>query len=655
MDSGNIILRPVRDLLGMSFFIPDYQRGYRWEEQQAKDLLSDIEAFICKIKDTPNSSEIYCIQPLVVQYDKEKNERKILENLSRRVEEGVSSIAEIKEIIKEKWDVVDGQQRLTTIFLILQFLKVTPLYSIEYQTRTGSEDFLNNYLYKKAEENIDFYHIEKVRQAIGKWFEQKDENFINVFKNTLLDKVKFIWYQLSDSENAISVFTRLNIGKIPLTNSELIKALFLNRSNFRIISSDLTAIQLEIASQWDEIETTLQNDEFWLFIHNKNYDKPTRIDFILDYICKEDILKVGGKRDITNKKIKEKIGNDEYTTFRYFYEAIEYFKKNQDAKEWLSEIWQKKIRHYFEIFNEWYSDYQLFHYVGYVLETDIIKINELISKYNENNMEKEIFIKWVKDKIKTYFHNNDWFWNLETYDFASDNEDKSENNKSDKTVCRPLLLLHNIETIIQQNKKLVEESKYNLPNFNKFPFHLYKSENWQVEHIHPNAGEKLKEPKDKKLYLLLAKKALLDDNSLCENIDKYISGDDKIIFEDLYKDINEYASPISEKNKNKIYNFTLLDETTNKEYQNSIFPIKRAFLASKEQGYKPVYEIKNNELDPNPKKSDEIAFVPVCTKNVFAKNYTELPSSLMAWTDDDAKGYLGDIKNKLKYYFTKDT
>ena len=63
MDSGNIILRPVRDLLGMSFFIPDYQRGYRWEEQQVKDLLSDIEAFICKIKDTPNSSEIYCIQP----------------------------------------------------------------------------------------------------------------------------------------------------------------------------------------------------------------------------------------------------------------------------------------------------------------------------------------------------------------------------------------------------------------------------------------------------------------------------------------------------------------------------------------------------------------------------------------------------------------
>lgn len=35
MGNNTISLKPVKELLGMNFFIPDYQRGYRWERQQA--------------------------------------------------------------------------------------------------------------------------------------------------------------------------------------------------------------------------------------------------------------------------------------------------------------------------------------------------------------------------------------------------------------------------------------------------------------------------------------------------------------------------------------------------------------------------------------------------------------------------------------------
>ena len=39
----NIIeLKSISELLKMKFFIPNYQRGYRWTEQQVKDLLNDI-------------------------------------------------------------------------------------------------------------------------------------------------------------------------------------------------------------------------------------------------------------------------------------------------------------------------------------------------------------------------------------------------------------------------------------------------------------------------------------------------------------------------------------------------------------------------------------------------------------------------------------
>lgn len=50
MEENKIELKSVSELLGMKFFIPSYQRGYRWTEQQVKDLLEDILEFAKKEK-----------------------------------------------------------------------------------------------------------------------------------------------------------------------------------------------------------------------------------------------------------------------------------------------------------------------------------------------------------------------------------------------------------------------------------------------------------------------------------------------------------------------------------------------------------------------------------------------------------------------------
>ena len=42
MAENKIELKSINELLGMKFFRPLYQRGYRWTEQQVKDLLNDI-------------------------------------------------------------------------------------------------------------------------------------------------------------------------------------------------------------------------------------------------------------------------------------------------------------------------------------------------------------------------------------------------------------------------------------------------------------------------------------------------------------------------------------------------------------------------------------------------------------------------------------
>ena len=90
---NSIELKTLGELSQYSFYIPAYQRGYRWTEQEVNDLLNDINEFIPReISDTEEKTW-YCLQPVVV-----------------------------KSRSENEYEVIDGQQRLTTIYLILHYL-----------------------------------------------------------------------------------------------------------------------------------------------------------------------------------------------------------------------------------------------------------------------------------------------------------------------------------------------------------------------------------------------------------------------------------------------------------------------------------------------------------------------------------------------------
>ena len=116
-------------------------------------------------------------------------------------------------------------------------------YSIEYAThRSDSNDdnipgskelldslhdeaFRNSDDYGKIKDsNIDYFHICQTYQVVSKWFDEHKVDKAG-FLSVLKSKVQFIWYETEEAD-PIRVFTRLNIGKIALTDSELIKALF---------------------------------------------------------------------------------------------------------------------------------------------------------------------------------------------------------------------------------------------------------------------------------------------------------------------------------------------------------------------------------------------------------------------------------------------
>ncbi|GHU02669.1 hypothetical protein FACS1894147_05070 [Spirochaetia bacterium] len=651
MADNKIELKSISDLLGMNFFIPSYQRGYRWDRQQVKDLLDDIQEFIDKKREG-----FYCIQPLVVQKSIIKADTENFKKDLDGIKTNAASLLEIEKLVSKytKWEVIDGQQRLTTIYILLSYLESERKYSVEYETRKNSKGFLDIIETKKSNDNIDYYHIVEAKEIIDFWFNTKDDNMKKIIRNTLLNKVQFIWYESID-EDPIKVFTRLNIGKISLTNAELIKALFLNKSNFQ--GDDYQKIRLqqqEIAIEWDAIEYTLQNDEFWLFLNEPNYDKPTRIDFIFDLICEKDSL---GLRDILIKKdekykkttgvdepdkYKEELGIDDYKTFRYFYLWF----KQEDRGNNIVISW-KTVKTLFQIFQEWYNDLEYYHYVGYLIMQGI-EITNILEHWNNG---KNIFKNdYLIDKIKNEIINT-------KQSFLS----SLNKGKNDQKI-RAILVLHNIQSVIIQNSILEENEKYKLPVFYKFPFHLFKMETWDIEHIDSNTENTLKDVKEQKEWLKYSSVGITDEN-LKTDIRSFLNraSDDKenieeinASFEDLHSRTIEYQTGENKLNKDekqKIWNLTLLDSSTNRGYGNKIFPAKRRIIIGKDQGKKIIID---DNLDEKYDKDILIAFIPPCTMNVFLKYYNTSIRNLREWDRCDAKAYLENIVSALKDFWIKE-
>src|SRR5690606_7381198 len=106
------------------------------------------------------------------------------------------------------------------------------------------------------------------------------QKHIGELETIILKYVKPIWYQIPIDSKGVEVFRSLNVGKIQLTNFELIKALFLSKSNHGVVSK--SSELFEIAYDWDLIAKSLMDDKFWYFISNTNIEKYKRIDYLFE-------------------------------------------------------------------------------------------------------------------------------------------------------------------------------------------------------------------------------------------------------------------------------------------------------------------------------------------------------------------------------------
>lgn len=607
MSTNTIGLRALKELFTEQFFIPDYQRGYRWTKQQVVDLLDDLNEFE---KELPERQKFYCMQPLVV---KQKLEG------------------------EHTWyEVVDGQQRLTTFYLLLMALEEgspKDLFEITYQRMPKLlESFFQNDCTNDTS-TIDRYHLSNAYQAIQSWLDDHPErerrlrdllyaydprsNGDDEETKDYAHNVRFIWYETQEPD-PIKVFTRLNIGKISLTNAELIKALLLNQKNFSECSDEyaIRLRQQEVASEWDYIERVLQKPDFWLFLNNTGYTHPTRIDFILDLIVEEDPFDV-----------KEDIGSDHYKTFRYFYA---YFKKADDCSSSKIEKCWAKVQEYYRTFVEWYEDLELYHYVGYLLACGE-KLRHLLNIWYESK-DKNDFLTRLKARV---------------YGKVSTNKSQYNPDGSDKVKSKSILLFHNIQTAINRNQR--ETEKYNMGVMYRFPFHLYKLESWDIEHINSSTENNLADEDARKellvnVYLMASSE---DQERIRRYFDKTHEEEKPKIFDKVKESFPE-PDGWTDETKNQIGNYVLLDSSTNRSYGNAIFSAKRRIIIDKDNGYlTPLPKLTRGGLFDEPDEEPQRAtssFVPLCTKSVFMKYYSPVMGDSNYWTTADAEAYKKDIQ-----------
>lgn len=555
----NTPLKSVRELCGKQnssgqhYFIPDYQRGYRWEEREVTQLLSDLYEFMTQHH---YQQEFYCLQPLVV------------------VERTVESLDSLPESINEEgavvYEVVDGQQRLTTLFLLIHYFNehyrgksklTTPqlhfetrvesaaaLAGIQIDDNNGEVVFVNTN--DQLTNSIDFWHIQSAYEHIHHWCKDNlADELQGTFQDFVLDRAKVIWYAVDASQDVIKVFERNNVGKIALTDAELIKAQMLQRNR----QGDINALrqQLEIAREWDEMESALRQESLWTFLYGGEVAPVNRIEKLFALVLKQ--------RGFTEGRI---------------FDRVEAYIRNPEEvsmpDSYLEKLWSD-IKELFFVFTDWYKDHSFYHYIG-LLTSMGVSIESIWDKVQANPlMTKGSFLKELKVMIgarisKTFKYN-------QKYGFiVPSNDSKAYKDCYQKRVAvKELILLYNVQLCLRKDCS------------DRLPFELYHSRDWDLEHIDSQTDNDINSWKGQEEWL---KDALpfVNATDLKTRINNYLV--EKEVNEDKFSDLRREVQGILDEEEDEysqsIGNLCLLDAKTNRSYQNALYPVKRAKIVKRE-------------------------------------------------------------------------
>lgn len=659
----------VKDIVSKykKFNVPSLQRTYRWGEKEITLLLNDLYEFYNTNKDSTN--DFYPLQPLILK--KNKN--------------------------YDCYDILDGQQRLTTIKLIGAYLKIKDHnlnacnIDISYESRSNVEEIFleidknsDDNLSDKYKDKMELYYISKAFACIKNWFEPSKKNGENksndeeakrrvdsIYKVLFDDGSKscFYVYELEDDADEKKIFQNINQGRISLSSSELIKPLFLgsifeiddNVDKYSFVNTRdgygifilivknnekqaLINLQKTIAQEWNNIETCFLHNEFYYFICPQKARSANRMDFLFEIA-------------------KNRYNECNRTTFDVFYDEL----KTNEGKRLIDRIlsvWNDIVK-CFNRLQKAYYDYDAYHLIGYCNTQKKINISNILSNYclDKNNIQQ------LKDEVKRKIKSDINYVGL--YKEDGNIGDEKNGNKAyedldynqDKDEIKRILLLHNLQAYSSSNIR--------------FPFDKYNDgREYDIEHIHAKANDKA----DKKSRIEWLKTNFLDLKEYESFFEKKDNKEDKNEAVKLFKAfLNEVNKEQDEKKRAELFekllkcdcdkeycrlvdnddtfkelvnifysykegddevddslrNLCLLDRTTNRSYGNSLFITKRKIILNK---------CKNKDFNQLP--------LFLCTERIFLKYYSDLDkdNNLNFWSESNRQDYLNDIKDNIKRF-----
>lgn len=662
----SIIIKPISELLDYEFVIPKYQRGYRWDSNQITDLLNDLTEF----QKNASTNDFYCLQPIAVVADKSNDKRFI---------------------------VVDGQQRLTTIFLILKAFggMSEKCYTLTMDERKEQEKYIAEQKFTVNDDsytdNIDNFYVKKAYESILSWKEETPENSnASRFLTTLFSPgpikgyAAVIWH-IIEEDDAMEAFRRLNYGKIPLTSAELVKAIILQTDCYPVKDKERelqTAISQRRALEWDEMEHRLANSLFSSMVCRKDDNEEIGIGLVLDFVA--DKINASLKNRIVRNKDDKK---EDLFVYRVVDAKIkESLKAKINMQEVISEIWGE-IQDTFNLFADWYENRERYHLIGLWRLLSTKKSREFIKDVNAemyaDNHRKSLrskteFVNALRRQIKTFIEvpvaKSEGGEVLPASEQGLNSPDLRYDTNRKRIIN--ILTAFNVLTVHEEPSESA-----------RFPFHLFQQyKTISLDHIHPqNISEGIKwedaltwlndresdsKEADDTVWKNVAKSfgwrepGDSTEDAIDESLDRAVEearqkvGNSIIQLkrlladEDTFKENHTEAfvhigvldklfgdmAGIDEDELHSIRNMALVSKDLNSALGNSYLDRKREIAL---------------EYDSKPKTDKRATFVPPATHKVYSKEYSAAsPGNMKFWQPEDRRRYQEALQ-KVYDYFTK--
>ncbi|MDD7961403.1 DUF262 domain-containing protein [Microbacterium thalli] len=567
---------PGKPFVGGEFFVASYQRGYRWGRDEVRRLLDDIRGNAAAAEKRRALPADYYLQPIVV--------------LRRG----------------DGWELVDGQQRLTTLFLITKYVATKfsdarVEYSLTYETREGSRAFLDDLDMTRRDENIDFHHIAEAYDAIVEWFgEQNSAGQAAIDIHSALSKWVFvIWYEAPAGTDPNDLFIRINRDRIPLTDSELIKALVLSNDG---AAEGQSSRQQEIAAQWDGFERDLRDEQFWAFLTGKTIKQSTHIDFLFESMTPPAGLKTRPR----------------YWTFGKVLEQV--------SRSGAAAFWSDVVERH-GLLTGWFNDRELYHRVGYLIATGASMVDLIQSS---RSLTHTAFRDHLNELTRSRLGLTRSDLSLLRYD-----------HPRDAAKCTDVLLLMNVQTVLGSSD----------PG-SKFSFFAYAQQGWSLEHIHARHSEDLKTEQQRRDWItahLAEINRTTWETGAREAVEAVIAKmtahlslpqtrTDTAGFEDILDRVFALFSAGEDQSDDEaihgLRNLALLQRDFNSKLNNAVFSLKRERIL---------------ELDSRG------AYILPCTRNVFLKYYTpSAEQQLSIWSPQDQGVYYDKLVETVSDFLRAD-